>query len=316
MVKQSAPNAKDLMFMSETTFAPIAGVPLRLADDLRLILAPNPSPMTYWGTNTFLLGHKQIAVIDPGPDDNAHLEAIMAAVGAAQVSHIIVTHAHLDHSPLARPLSDLTGAPIYAFGPAHKGRSAIMQQLADQGLAGGGEGIDAAFIPDIVVADGEQINGADWSLTAIHTPGHIGNHICLTWGDAIFTGDHVMGWASSLVSPPDGDLTDFMQSCEKLKSYDARIFYPAHGAPIKQAPDRLNWLIDHRDARTSQILAAIDHQPREIDEITATVYHDVNPALLPAAKRNVFAHLVDLHQRGEITAKPALSTKAKFAKQN
>lgn len=302
--------------MSPSEFSPKVGVLFALADDLRLVLAPNPSPMTYLGTNTYLLGTEQIAVIDPGPDDDAHLQAILNAAAPANVSHIIVTHAHLDHSPLARRLSHETGAPIYGFGPADKGRSAIMQTLAKQGLAGGGEGIDAAFVPDIIVADGDEITGADWSLRAMHTPGHIGNHLSFIWKDTVFSGDHVMGWASSLVSPPDGDLTDFLASCARLKQINARCMWPGHGAPVLTPNARIDWLVAHRAERTAQILDALGTASRTVDDITQRVYLDLDPALLPAAKRNVFAHLVSLSQAGKIVAMPMLSIAGKFTKKN
>lgn len=297
--------------MTQGEFNPVAGQPLQLAQGLRMILAPNPSPMTYLGTNTYLLGDAQIGVIDPGPDDDAHLAAILA--GAGQITHIMVTHAHLDHSPLARRLSALTGAPIYGFGPAQAGRSAIMQRLAAEGLAGGGEGIDADFTPDITMATGDKISADDWSLTALHTPGHIGNHLSFIWNDAVFTGDHVMGWASSLVSPPDGDLTDFMASCDALGKIDASVYYPGHGAPVLDPAGRLNWLITHRRGREAQIIAAIGPQGATADQITKAVYADVPPTLIPAAKRNVFAHLIDLVQRDIVTAAPTLQIDAIFS---
>ena len=173
-------------------FDPPVGVAETLTAGLRRIVAPNPSPMTYRGTNTYLLGLTDLAVIDPGPESDAHLSAILTALGPGQrISHILVTHAHLDHSPLARRLSDATGAPVLAYGPAHAGRSAVMQQLARDGLAGGGEGIDTGFAPDETLRDGDIVRGPDWQLETLHTPGHIGNHLCFAWGDRCFTADHV-----------------------------------------------------------------------------------------------------------------------------
>lgn len=303
--------------MTSDEFNPIAGQPLQLAHGLRMVLAPNPSPMTYLGTNTYLLGDTQIGVIDPGPVNDMHLNAIMDAASSGTISHIIVTHAHLDHSPLARRLSALTGAPIYGFGPAHAGRSVVMQRLADQGLAGGGEGIDVEFTPDISIGTGDVIHADTWSLMALHTPGHIGNHLSFIWNDAVFTGDHVMGWASSLVSPPDGDLTDFMASCKALGKIDAKTYYPGHGAPVTDPAGRLNWLITHRRTREAQITNAIGPQGATADQITRIVYTDVTPALVQAAKRNVFAHLIDLVQRDIITVSPTLKIDAVFtAKRN
>lgn len=298
--------------MQSPEFDPTVGKPLHLARGLRLVLAPNASPMTHLGTNTFLLGDTKLCIIDPGPDSDAHLEALIVAIGAATVSHIIVTHNHLDHSPLAKRLSETTGARIYAYGNHFAGRSPIMAGLAAQGLAGGGEGIDSDFAPDVALADGEIITTPDWTLTVSHTPGHIGNHISLIWGDTVFSGDHVMGWASSLVSPPDGDLTDFMTSCHKLRSLNARILYPAHGAPITSPNARIDWLISHRLAREAQVIDCLSKGARTAPEITDMIYTEIAPALLPAAQRNVFAHLVDLAQRGKVTAIPHLSISAKF----
>ena len=296
-----------------TQFAPLAGQPLKLGDDVTLVLAPNPSPMTNLGTNTYLLGHETLVVIDPGPADPAHLQALERAIAGRPVSHILLTHSHLDHSPLAAALSARTKAPVCAFGNSYAGRSKVMAELAQDGLAGGGEGIDPHFEPDQLLKDRQLLSGNWGQITAIHTPGHIGNHLCFAWRDVVFTGDHVMGWASSLVSPPDGDLTDFMASCIRLKEHAARLYYPGHGAPITDPAARLDWLITHRQSREAQILNVLAKQPQTPSDITALIYHDVTPGLIRAAERNVFAHLVDLHQRGKVTAKPRLGTTAVFA---
>jgi len=286
---------------------------MTLASGLSLVLAPNPSAMTNLGTNTYLLGHETLAIIDPGPDDPAHLTALRTAIAGRPVSHIFVTHSHLDHSPLARPLSQLTGAPILAFGGSQAGRSAIMGVLAESGFLGGGEGIDHDFTPDIMLKDGEMVAGHWGELKAIHTPGHLGNHLCFAWGSAVFTGDHVMGWASSLVSPPDGDLTDFMASCRKLQLHEASVYYPGHGAPIATPTERLAWLMAHRLDREAQILKTLEVQATTPEFITKTIYEDLPKALLHAAERNVFAHLIDLYQRGKVAAQPGLRPTASFA---
>lgn len=282
-------------------FNPTPGVPEELQPGVRRLLAPNPSPMTYRGTNTYLVGITDLAVIDPGPDQEAHLDAILASVLPEQrISHIIVTHSHLDHSPLARALADSCGAPIYAFGPSETGRSAVMQDLVRAGMRSGGEGIDRDFAPDILVADGEILTATDWQLEVIHTPGHLGNHIALALGDACFTADHIMGWASSLVSPPDGDLTDFMSSCARLRARDWRVFYPGHGAPVTAPKERLDWLIAHRNSREADILTCLRRAPATSAELARDIYKETPPALLTAAERNVFAHLVDLVGREKI----------------
>jgi len=294
-------------------FDPPIGTPEHLEKGLRRIVAPNPSPMTYRGTNTYILGETALAVIDPGPMSEKHLEAIVATVQPHQhISHIIVTHTHLDHSPLARQLADRTSAPILAFGGPKAGRSDAMNALASSGPIGGGEGIDTDFKPDVIVADGAKINGEGWTLDVIHTPGHIGNHISLGWGDACFTADHVMGWASSLVSPPDGDLTDFMASCARLAAQDWRIFYPGHGAAVTDPAGRLEWLVAHRRSRETAILAVLREGPSDAQTLAKQIYKETPPALLGAATRNVLAHLIDLHGRRTVSTDLPLTEAAIF----
>lgn len=292
---------------------PEAGYLEDLGNGIARVLAPNPSPMTFWGTNSYLLGDKSVAVIDPGPADTDHLESLLAAIGGRRVSHILVTHSHVDHSPLARPLAEATGAPVLAFGDSRAGRSAAMDRLATHGLAGGGEGVDPDFLPDILLKDGDLVVGDEWQVSVFHTPGHFGNHLCLRHGDDLFSGDHVMGWASSLVSPPDGDLTDFMASTRSLTEIGATRALPGHGDPVSDLDSRLRWLIDHRLSREAQILEALAAGPATCDALTAAIYTDVAPALLPAAARNVFAHLVDLSGRGLVSAAPNLSVNAIFS---
>ncbi|SFG33334.1 MBL fold metallo-hydrolase [Sulfitobacter dubius] len=295
-------------------FDPEIGHAETLEPGLRRIVAPNSSPMTYRGTNTYLLGENDVTVIDPGPDSPAHLEAILAAIEPGQrISHIIVTHTHLDHSPLARPLAARTGAEIWAFGDATAGRSAVMQGLAEAGLMGGGEGVDHGFRPDHTLADGDVLEGDGLALEVLHTPGHIGNHLCLAWGDACLTADHVMGWATSLVSPPDGDLTDFMASCEKLAARQWRVFYPGHGAPVSDPNARLDWLVAHRRAREASILEALVAGPATAEDLARVIYTETPAALLGAATRNVLAHLVDLTGRGRVAPLGALQAEAQFA---
>ncbi|MCR9125444.1 MAG: MBL fold metallo-hydrolase [Rhodobacteraceae bacterium] len=294
-------------------FNPPAGVAEELEPGLRRILAPNPSPMTYRGTNTYLLGRGDIAVIDPGPLSDAHLHAILSALGPGQrISHIFVTHSHLDHAPLAAPLAAATGAPVLAYGGPLAGRSAVMAKLAGAGLAGGGEGIDHAFAPDREVADGAVISADGWTLEVLHTPGHLGNHIALAWNDICFTADLVMGWASSLVSPPDGDLTDFMASCRRLRDRDWRVFHCGHGAPVHDPHERLDWLIAHRLGREAAILEKLAQAPRNARALAEAIYTETPVALLPAAERNVFAHLIDLHGKSEVRAQGALASDTVF----
>lgn len=293
--------------------APEPGVAEWVAPGLRRVLAPNPSPMTFWGTNTYLLGAGRIAVIDPGPDDDAHLAALLAAIGGAEVSHILLTHSHRDHSALVPRLQAATGAPALAFGDSMAGRSPAMQRLAAAGMLEGGEGVDAGFAPDLRLASGEEVIGDGWGLTALHTPGHMGNHMCFLWGETAFTGDHLMGWASTLISPPDGDLTDFMASCDRLAASGITRAWPGHGAPVTQAQARLAELVAHRRTREAQIRAALATAPGTPAELAARIYTDTAPALLPAAARNVLAHLVDLVTRGIAAPDGPLSARARFA---
>ncbi len=298
-------------------FRPQTGVPEELSPGLRRILAPNPSPMTYRGTNSYVLGHENLAVIDPGPLDMDHLDALLAAVGPGQsISHILVTHAHIDHSPLARPLAEKTGAPIMAFGAADAGRSVLMQRLAAQGALEGGEGVDDAFAPDVYLSDGDSIDGGSWRLEVIHTPGHMANHISFAWGDVLFSGDLVMGWASSLVSPPDGDLGAFMRSLRRLQGRDWACFHAGHGAPVQNPSDRLAALLAHRLGRESSILEALSDGPADTASLAQTIYVDTPAALLPAAERNILAHLIDLTERNRVVPIGALSARAQFACQS
>ncbi|WP_424940093.1 MBL fold metallo-hydrolase [Aliiroseovarius sp. S253] len=300
--------------ISDPTERPAAGIMQQMESGIRRIIAPNPSPMTYWGTNTFVLGEGDVAVIDPGPADPSHMQAILDGLEPGErISQILVTHAHLDHSPLARPLSEATGAPIMAFGDALEGRSTVMRDLVARGLTSGGEGVDASFTCDISLSDGERFTAGGLQIEAIWTPGHFANHLSFAAQDIVFTGDHIMAWASSLVSPPDGDLTAFMASCRKLAARQDRVYYPAHGDRIDDPAARMSWLINHRQAREAEILATLsDLQDTTVPTLTREIYTETPDALIPAAERNVFAHLIDLAIREIVTATPQLEANAVF----
>lgn len=293
---------------------PEAGQVVELSRHVRRVVAPNPSPMTYWGTNTYLIGSQDLAVIDPGPDSADHLRAILNAVRPGQdITHIFVTHSHVDHSPLASTLSDETGASVYAFGASGTGRSDVMQRLSAVGLMDAGEGVDHDFVPDIRLADGETVSGSDWTLEALWTPGHLGNHLSFQLGKTVFCGDLVMGWASSLVSPPDGDLTDFMASCRRLRKLKPALMHAGHGAPIKKPVERLDWLISHRESREASILEALREGPATAAKLTRLVYTDTPESLMGAATRNVLAHLIDLLGKGTVSPIGELNDRAHFA---
>lgn len=301
-------------------FDPAPEVAEEILPGIRRILCNNPSPFTFRGTNTYLVGQGSgIAVIDPGPLDQTHMAAILAALGPGQhVSHILTTHAHGDHTPLARPLAEATGAPVLAYGPATRGQSEVMRRLAEQGGLGGGEGMDVDFVPDHALEDGEVIEGDGWRLMALWTPGHHCNHLAfdcdLVAGfGTVFSGDHVMAWSTSIVSPPDGDLTQFRASCTRLAAVSPARLLPGHGAPVADPRARIRWLLAHRDAREAAILGELRQGPADAATLAARIYTDTPPTLMPAAARNVLAHLVDLLQGGRVRALSALSPGTRFA---
>lgn len=291
-----------------------AGIAEDLMPGLRRVLAPNPSPMTGRGTNSYLVGRGAVALIDPGPDDPAHLAALLAALEPGErISHIFVTHAHRDHSALAVRAAGATGAPVCAFGNATAGRSDLMQALADRERPLGGEGADSAFRPDRSLADGESITHGDWTLRACHTPGHFGNHLCLQWQDQVFSGDHVMGWSTSIVAPPDGDMAAYMQSLDRLAGLEARILWPGHGDPVTDPAARIRDLADHRRARARAILAVLQTGPATPREVAVAIYTETPPTLLGAAALNVFAHLIEMTETNLAESQGPIRFDARFS---
>ncbi|WP_376873375.1 MBL fold metallo-hydrolase [Albirhodobacter sp. R86504] len=295
-----------------------------LADGLIRLRAPNAGPMTFSGTNSYLIGRgsgSKLALIDPGPEITSpagklHFNAILGALHAHErISHIFVTHAHRDHSPLARPLAEATGAEIFAFGNAKAGRSATMRMLATQADhidIGGGEGVDHAFEPDVVMADGAHIASDGWGLTALHTPGHFCNHLCFAWNGAIFSGDHVMGWSSTLISPPDGDLADYYSSLDKIEALSPVILYPGHGDPVDAPVALIRKQRAHRETRTRQILAALQDGPATAELLAKRLYAEIPPQILAAATRNTLAHLIDLALKNKISHQKPLHLLTEF----
>lgn len=283
----------------------------RLAPGLRRVLAPNPGPLTGPGTNSYIVGQGRVAVIDPGPDDPAHLAALEAALAPGErITHVVVTHAHRDHSPLARPLADRWGAQVAAFGDARAGRNPAFAGLA---ALGGGEGVDAGFVPDLCLADGAEIAGGDpapWRLRALWTPGHMGNHLCLLWDDVAFSGDHVMGWASTVVSPPDGDMAAYMNSLRQLLERDDARYHPTHGPAIVDPATHVRELIAHRENREAQILACVRDGILTIPEMVERMYATVDRRLHPAARHSVLAHVIHMVETGRLACDgpPAMTT--------
>ncbi len=264
--------------------------------------------MTFHGTTTFLIGQKTLAVIDPGPNDPDHLDALLATeTSDSKITHILITHPHLDHSELAPELSKQTGAPIYAFGPPDAGRSPIMHQLSQSAAISGGEGVDAGFTPDHCLSDSENVGTDEWQIKAIHLPGHMACHLGFQWQDFLFCGDLVMDWSSSLISPPDGDLDQFLTSLERLKTYAEHRLLPTHGPEIASPSTRIREITDHLLSRNAQIRDALSDTPLNLMEITTKVYKELRPEVLPYASRNTLAHLIKLHESHHATATPYLS---------
>jgi len=275
---------------------------------LRSICAPNPSPMTAEGTLTYMLGETSIAVIDPGPASDQHLAAILAAVPqGGRITHIFVTHAHLDHSALARPLAAATQAPILAAGPWDMGRSTLPD-------LGGGEGVDHGFIPDIALPDGAVIETEDWRITAHHSPGHMGNHMNVAWQDVEFCGDIVMDWSSTLISPPDGHLGAYLTSLAAIEARGPKRLLPAHGATIESPRARCAELRAHRAMRHGQILSALTATPRSLNSLRAEIHPDLQPLLHPMAERNILAHLIGLIEENQAKPDSPLSAEAGFSR--
>jgi glyoxylase-like metal-dependent hydrolase (beta-lactamase superfamily II) len=279
---------------------------------VRRVLAPNSSPYTYSGTQTWLVGSgAQIAVIDPGPagsgmsvgdpadinsankNGESHVDAILRAVGDAKITAILCTHTHRDHSPAAAPLKTATGAPIIGCAPL---------VLADIGPRSD-SAFDPDYAPDHVMADGETIAGEGWTLQAVTTPGHTSNHMCfaLIESGALFTGDHVMKWSTTVVSPPDGDMADYMASLQKLYVREDRIYYPAHGPAVEKPRQLVRGMIGHRRQRETQIVKLLSQGPHAIPDMVAAMYKGLDPRLLGAAGRSVLAHLVDLQRQGRVS---------------
>jgi glyoxylase-like metal-dependent hydrolase (beta-lactamase superfamily II) len=262
----------------------------QVAPQVWRLLAGNPSPFTYTGTQTYIVGTGDVAVIDPGPDLPDHVDSILAATTGERIAAILCTHTHRDHSPASRPLAAATGAPIIGCAPL---------AIDDDGPRA-----DAAFDfdyrPDRVLGDGEAIEGEGWALHAVATPGHTSNHLCfaLVGSGALFTGDHVMGWSTTVVSPPDGDMTAYMQSLDLLLARDDKVYYPAHGPAVEKPHSHVRGLVAHRRMREKQILKSLAEGEGRIEHMVMAMYRDVDPRLHPAAGRSVLAHLNDLARRG------------------
>jgi glyoxylase-like metal-dependent hydrolase (beta-lactamase superfamily II) len=266
------------------------GEMVRLSPRVSRLLAPNPGLFTFKGTGVYLVGTDPVAVIDPGPDMAEHRAALERALEGRRVSHILVTHTHKDHSPAARWLKALSGAPIYGFGP-HPVASGETE-----------EGGDRDLIPDRFVRDGEAIAGKGFRFTALHTPGHISNHLCFALEEeaALFCGDTVMGWSTSVIAPPDGDMADYMASLERLLARDDRVLYPTHGSPIPAPKAFIAEYLAHRRVREAQVIACVADGLGTVDAMVGHIYAGLDPKLHPAAAQSLTAHLIKLEQQGRV----------------
>jgi glyoxylase-like metal-dependent hydrolase (beta-lactamase superfamily II) len=257
---------------------------------IRRVVANNPSKYTYHGTGTYIVGHGDVAVIDPGPNEPTHREALQRALAGERVTAIVVTHCHADHSPLAGWLREITAAPTLAVGP-HGEVGPVDDDVKIE------ESIDLEFIPDLLVTDGDRVAAGDgWTLRAVHTPGHTSNHLCVAFEEesALFTGDHIMGWSTTVVSPPDGDMAAYIDSLRKVAGRRDAVLWPTHGAPVTEPGPFVQAYLDHRLRREAEVLAAVRAGTSGIEEIVRQLYADVREELHKPAGRSVLAHLVKL----------------------
>ena len=282
------------------------GKAAELGPNIRRVVARNPSPFTFHGTGTYILGRGEVAVIDPGPEDEEHIQAILDATKGETITHVLVTHTHMDHSPGCRLLLPHTNAKTYAYGPHGSGQDPENVKIE--------EGADLAFKPDVEVRHGDIIEGGDWSVECVYTPGHTSNHMCFQLREekALFTGDHVMAWSTSIVSPPDGDMAAYMDSLELLLERDDRIYWPTHGPAVLDPKAHVQAFIEHRREREAQILAQIDNDVHSIRKMVPEMYTDLPEFMYPAAARSVYAAVVYMVERGVLRAKGELHIDGEF----
>ena len=282
------------------------GTAEQVGPSIRRVIANNPSPFTLYGTGTYILGEGQVAVIDPGPADQAHIEAIVKATEGEEITHVLVTHTHMDHSPGCRLLKEHSDAKTYAYGPHGAGK-------LEQGVEVE-EGGDMEFDPDVRVTDGEIISADSWSVECVYTPGHTSNHMCfqLQSEKALFTGDHVMGWSTSIISPPDGDMAAYMGSLDKLLARDDAVYWPTHGPAITETKKHVQAFVEHRQERENQVMRCIDQGIHVIGEMVPVMYTDTPEFMYPAAARSVLASIEYMVAKGDLVADGAISLEAQY----
>ena len=290
----------------DKSFDLIPGEPKEVAPGVRALVANNPGPFTFKGTNSYIIGRGKVAILDPGPDDDAHVAALLDAVRGETVTHIFVTHTHRDHSPAVPKIKAATGATVFAQGPH---RLARPLQIGEGGRLDASADMD--FRPDVALADGATVDGDGFTLTAVTTPGHTGNHMAYAFkeADLLFSGDHVMAWSTTIVAPPDGAMSDYMASLDKLTRRSEPLYLPGHGAPVRDAPRFVRHLIRHRQGREASILHRLGKGAADIPTIVKAVYIGLDPRLAGAAALSSLAHLEDLVARGVVATEgqPAIS---------
>jgi glyoxylase-like metal-dependent hydrolase (beta-lactamase superfamily II) len=306
-----------------TDFQPSYGVVERLSPLIRRVVANNPNVFTFTGTGVYLVGNGDVAVVDPGPSVDEHIDAVFAALDPGErITHVLITHTHTDHTAGVAKVVQRSGAPTYGFGPhgpipdfnpldvvtfdeyfSAEEKESFEKAWRDVPEELKREGPDPDFRPDRPVADGDRIEGGDWTIEAIHTPGHTSNHVCyrLVEEATVFTGDHVMGWATSVISPPDGDLFDYLASLDKLLTVNDVRYLPTHGAPIDDPHTLVRHLIEHRRSRERQILDGLAAGPSTIKDLVPGMYADTDKRLWRAAANSVWSHLLALHRQGLVT---------------
>lgn len=277
------------MIRTDRSFTCAYGILEPVSPLIRRIVARNPGPFTFRGTGTYVVGRGEVAVIDPGPDIPEHIDALLAELSGERVSHILITHTHRDHSPAAAAVKAATGARTYGFGPHGKtGETAEV-------------GADLDFVPDVALADGDIVEGGTWRMAAVHTPGHASNHLCFAFAGerALFSGDHVMGWSTTVIAPPDGDMAAYMRSLDHLLQRGDDIYWPTHGGPIVDPKAHVTALIAHRRARRAAIRAALGARPAAPEDLISAVYGALDPRLTRGAAKSVLAHLLEMADQGE-----------------
>jgi len=292
-----------ISFVKEMTFN--YGACEKLTPLIRRVISNNPGPFTFHGTGTYIVGHGKVAIIDAGPDIKSHIDALLDILKHETITHLIVTHTHRDHSPATEFLKKVTGAKTYGFGQHGIGTRTMLNDVVE-------EGADYNFVPDVLIRDGDILDGPGWKLEAIHTPGHTSNHMCfsLLEESALFSGDHIMGWSTTVVSPPDGDMAAYINSLNLIADRNEETIWPTHGPPILNPTQFVHELIEHRKEREHQILTCLKGGSSNISSIVHKIYSDIDPVLYPAAGRSVLAHLIHMVQRNQVQCneQPAINS--------